>query len=540
MGFARIHDSFSSMGTFLRTLASFFAVLLTWISLLGCVIFGSLTAAMGVAWFENHRFAPGDVRPFLVGVGGTSISVLAFVLSVFWRRKRDPNSFRLRTSASGKSERFLTRWTVPISLVAFTVVAFSTLEGSPSAKFIATVIGVFIVQFGIYFIILIHELGHATAGWLLGYRMEKIQVGTGRVLWRNEAGDGIRFEWRLNPGAGLVVGWPQYAFASRYRKWLFVAAGPIASIALVLVLLKYVWVADFAARAHHLPGLVMDTLCYWGIVVAIGNLIPHLLVIDGVQYRSDGYHLLTIPRRAKKTEDEAGYDISVERQRYFWRARQHERQMKEIEDALVRYPEKEGALFLEKGYLMLCEGEFPEAARLLETAVASKGLSSDLCALAKVHLASACAAMGDIEKARALTETILSEISAEKRLMILAELALIPVTTGVPVLLPKAMEWCAEALKASPNLHGLLVIQAALWVEQADYQRGETALRRLVRGYVLRDVAAFYLALCARRSGAAERQVVYWQVRANRWTHYRWLLRRMELELGKKQAVGLP
>ena len=312
----------------------------------------------------------------------------------------------------------------------------------------------FLFWLGLHVVILIHELGHAFAALLLGWQVHKVQIGFGPLLWRKESPSGFIGEWRLFSDGGLTVAWPQFAFNSRWRRWLYTAGGPAASFIFVgdhglLSLPDPPRNARIASIQRYLAG---RGFCVFGALVAFGNLVPYRTSLNEMEPYSDGYHLLTIPCRPRKELQEASFEFSLARLAHCWSDHQDDLAWKEMDDALSRYPDKEGQLQFQKANFHLDEGNYSEAIIALEAAMAAESLPSDMRFPAKVGVAYGWAATGDIEKARPMIQSILAETPVEQWPMILDKLASIPINSGNSVLLPEAVAWCKDAMHLLPNV----------------------------------------------------------------------------------------
>ncbi len=155
-----------------------------------------------------------------------------------------------------------------------------------------------------YFLILfvliipVHELGHAVAGGLVGFRIMSIVVGSGPPLGAFR-GLGVNFQINLLPLGGMTLGFARRAHGwMRLRQWIFTAGGPAANV-LIYVVLKRLF-GPTASDAEHHPIVATAIVVNWSILVA--NLIPFRMS-EGM--RSDGYGLFTIPFWSGKQVEEA-------------------------------------------------------------------------------------------------------------------------------------------------------------------------------------------------------------------------------------------
>jgi hypothetical protein len=84
-------------------------------------------------------------------------------------------------------------------------------------------------------LLLLHEGGHALMAWLLGWRVERICIGSGQVRHQRKL-CGVPVEFRTIPLSGFVVPRPVDLRAARLKLSLIYAAGPgIELLAVVLL-----------------------------------------------------------------------------------------------------------------------------------------------------------------------------------------------------------------------------------------------------------------------------------------------------------------
>ena len=171
-------------------------------------------------------------------------------------------------------------------LAGFVLVTRALSNGEVSLGWAGTEIFWFLVVFLV--VIPIHELGHALAGFLVGYRIRGVVIGVGSPLLAfNVAGVAIRIN--LLPFGGLTLGTPRGGSWLRLRLWVFALGGPAANVALCYVLRRLYGHADAATAEQHRLAAVASSASWT--VLAL-NLIP-FKTAEGAS--SDGYSLFTIP-----------------------------------------------------------------------------------------------------------------------------------------------------------------------------------------------------------------------------------------------------
>ncbi|MFN0076920.1 MAG: site-2 protease family protein [Prosthecobacter sp.] len=83
--------------------------------------------------------------------------------------------------------------------------------------------------------IVVHELGHFMAGWLMGLRMIEFSLGTGPVLW-HRTWRGLKLVVRQIPFCGHVMHLEANQ-TMRFKRIVFVSAGPAANVLLAVFLI---------------------------------------------------------------------------------------------------------------------------------------------------------------------------------------------------------------------------------------------------------------------------------------------------------------
>jgi len=134
----------------------------------------------------------------------------------------------------------------------------------------------------------LHELGHALAAHVMGYRVLELALGSGRTLASGRV-RGVSIRLHLLPVMGITRVAPRSGLRwLRLRYWIIIAGGPLAQVLLHLVLRGICGPGLlFRPGAGTLP-LLMEA----NLVLLLFNLLP--LKIEG-ELASDGYQLLTVP-----------------------------------------------------------------------------------------------------------------------------------------------------------------------------------------------------------------------------------------------------
>ncbi|WP_219156056.1 M50 family metallopeptidase [Hymenobacter profundi] len=143
----------------------------------------------------------------------------------------------------------------------------------------------------------LHELGHALAGRLQGFRLHWLTIGP--LMWRRQPTGHLRFEWNrnLNTAGGLALSVPTDDVRLRERFRVFAAGGPLASL---------LWGALGVGLYTLLPAAAQGTVPAIALVLS-GGISLLLFVVTIIPFHtggfaSDGMRLLNLSRRGPKQE----------------------------------------------------------------------------------------------------------------------------------------------------------------------------------------------------------------------------------------------
>ncbi|TYZ08125.1 M50 family metallopeptidase [Hymenobacter lutimineralis] len=182
----------------------------------------------------------------------------------------------------------------------------------------------------------LHELGHALAGRLQGFRLHWLTVGP--LMWRRQPSGRLRFEWNLNlnMAGGLVLSVPPDDVRLRERFRVFTLGGPLGSL---------FWAALALGVFTWLPVSSQSTLP--AVAVALSGAISLLLFVftmlpfQAGGLASDGMRLLNLSRPGTKQELEVAMLTATIRSMAGVRPRELSRPALEAADALrVEHPYK--------------------------------------------------------------------------------------------------------------------------------------------------------------------------------------------------------
>ena len=121
-------------------------------------------------------------------------------------------------------------------------------------------------------LLMLHELGHALAGWLAGWRIQEIVIGFGRELAQFRVG-GCLVRLRAAPVEGYVVPSPTDVRHARWKSAFIYAAGPGAELAVVGLL--WVLMGERLTRpATELHWILLQSIAVAAAMGVIFNLLP--------------------------------------------------------------------------------------------------------------------------------------------------------------------------------------------------------------------------------------------------------------------------
>jgi hypothetical protein len=120
------------------------------------------------------------------------------------------------------------------SFLAIGIAAFPLILWRPTHAigFILLCISVF--QLGVLISTILHELGHAAAGRLVGIRVFGIEIGHGQIVYDFFLG-GLHWRLRAFPFGGCAHGVPRTAEFYRLRECVFVLGGPLTNVVALLI-----------------------------------------------------------------------------------------------------------------------------------------------------------------------------------------------------------------------------------------------------------------------------------------------------------------
>ncbi|MGI9222152.1 MAG: site-2 protease family protein [Woeseiaceae bacterium] len=138
--------------------------------------------------------------------------------------------------------------------------------------------------------LILHELGHALAAKMLGWRVQEIVIGFGREIWQWQIGETC-VRVKLAPVEGYVLPQPTSANRLRLKSTLIYAAGPGIELLLLAVMLLVLGNDYVFGGSNELGQVVAQSLAIAILLGAGFNLLP--FSTDGGV--SDGLGILSSP-----------------------------------------------------------------------------------------------------------------------------------------------------------------------------------------------------------------------------------------------------
>jgi len=181
------------------------------------------------------------------------------------------------------------------------------------------------------------------------------------------------------------------------------------------------------------------------------------------------------------------------------------REAEQYVDELLRDVPDNGLLLAHKVDLLLAADRTNEALGLLEKLLARPGLGSETRTILILNQAVALVKCGQDQTARERVEELLaSPASTVEKLMVLDQLACLPIMNGLKRYTVEAERWIRRALEMQPANLTLRGTLGSLLVELERWDEAEPVLREVYEtseNDVDRGICSFYLALVARHRG---------------------------------------
>lgn len=122
-------------------------------------------------------------------------------------------------------------------------------------------------------LLVLHELGHALAAALLGWKVRLISIGTGKVRVTITVRD-VPIEFRTIPLSGFVIPEPTDLVSPRLKQFIIYAAGPgIELLTVGLAVAIFSW-DGLMQRTQDVGVIAVQSYCVAAVFGAGMNLIP--------------------------------------------------------------------------------------------------------------------------------------------------------------------------------------------------------------------------------------------------------------------------
>ncbi len=139
--------------------------------------------------------------------------------------------------------------------------------------------------------ILPHELGHAFAARLLGFKVSKIVMGFGKTIFTKKL-FGIEIEFRPILLGGVTLAAHKDKDWFRLKQFGFILAGPLVNVLLILFICLLFPATDFWRFGNLMHGLALAQIfLYTNIYKLIVNLWPRTILTSAGKIPSDGLSL---------------------------------------------------------------------------------------------------------------------------------------------------------------------------------------------------------------------------------------------------------
>jgi len=137
----------------------------------------------------------------------------------------------------------------------------------------------------------IHEFGHAIMARLLGWRVDLVAIGSGKVRSRFSV-LGMPVELRTIPLSGFAVPRPTDLILPRLKQFLIYAAGPGIELFLAFAIALLIGFGEFFTRTTDVGLIAIQSFCAAAVVGATINLIPFPHRTENGNAWSDGLGMI--------------------------------------------------------------------------------------------------------------------------------------------------------------------------------------------------------------------------------------------------------
>ncbi len=122
-------------------------------------------------------------------------------------------------------------------------------------------------------LLIVHEFGHALMAKALSWKVEKVCIGTGKVVFRKRI-FGMPTEFRTIPLSGYASPQPADLIAPQLKQFLIYAAGPGIELVCVALIAWIVGPEKLLTRVDDVGIIATQTFCVAALLGVFINLIP--------------------------------------------------------------------------------------------------------------------------------------------------------------------------------------------------------------------------------------------------------------------------
>jgi hypothetical protein len=203
-----------------------------------------------------------------------------------------------------------------------------------------------------------HELAHALVAKCVGWRVFKIFIGSGRIVWKTRL-FGIDTELRAVPMSGMVLAAPPILCHYRRKMRSYALAGPLANLAVAFLAFGFLGgtIRGFMAVGQHCLPLQMLFLA--NLLLGIISLFPYHAQIMGAKRPTDGLLLWQTIRGNQRAATHHAALFILEAAACHEKARNAEA-ARWLEKGLEAYPDNI-ELLQWHGIVLMAAGKFTEA-----------------------------------------------------------------------------------------------------------------------------------------------------------------------------------
>lgn len=180
----------------------------------------------------------------------------------------------------------------------------------------AVLIALYVAQWAL---LVIHELGHAVAGWLMRMEIVEVRLGCGAEVIVKRFGR-LKFHIETRPAFGWVLAFPTSVKGYRSRWFLFIVGGPLASALAYVFLVEtgpvkawyFEWSLSWVFYA------IQRMVRYMSLWMLLVSLWPRRSRLYGEYALSDGLQMLMILFLGKAGALQIFAYVQAHRARFLW------------------------------------------------------------------------------------------------------------------------------------------------------------------------------------------------------------------------------